>query len=77
MTFPSLEFASERTRFVTRARQITVSAPQRSEEMELVFTPGKHRVYAGEPLRLDVRWSCMLGTKRIACAAVRAGLPER
>jgi hypothetical protein len=65
VVFPALEFTSEKTRFITAARQITVSAPRRSDEMELSITPGKRRVYAGEPLRLDVRWTCRVPTERL------------
>lgn len=63
--FPALEFVSDAARFVTSARQIQVSTPDRSDEMELCFTPGKRRVYAGEPLRLDVRWTCRVPTRRL------------
>lgn len=33
--------------------------------MKLVITPGQRRVYVGQPLRLDFRWSCALSTKRL------------
>lgn len=65
ITFPALSFVSDQTRFAVAGRQIMVSIPQRTPEMELEFSPGKKTVHVGEPLRVDVRWSCRLTTKRL------------
>jgi hypothetical protein len=65
VVFPALEFDSGKTRFQNPATEIMVSAPQRTTEMSLVVAPGKKRVYAGEPLRLDVTWSCDVPAKRL------------
>lgn len=65
VVFPALEFRSESTRFKNPATEIMVSAPQRTDEMTLVVAPGKKRIYAGEPLRLDVTWTCDVPAKRL------------
>jgi len=63
--FPALEFRSQRTRFQNPVTEIVVSTPQRSAEMVLTVVPSKQRIYVGEPLRLDVTWSCDVAAKRL------------
>ncbi|MEP4079898.1 hypothetical protein [Haloferula sp.] len=65
VSFPSLSFESETVRYQTAPRQLLVSSPQRSPEMELAITAGKSQVVAGEPLRVDIRWTCRVPTKRL------------
>ncbi|MGB6221933.1 hypothetical protein [Haloferula sp.] len=65
VTIPALSFESETTRYQSPPMPVLVSVPQKSSEMELTLTPGKKQVMVGEPLRVDVRWSCQVPTKRL------------
>lgn len=65
ITIPSFEFQSDTTIYRTLARQILVSTPSESEAMTFTMTPAKTTVYAGEPLRIDVRWEANLITNQI------------
>ncbi|TWT84100.1 hypothetical protein CA13_55760 [Planctomycetes bacterium CA13] len=63
--FPALNFTSDSGSFRTTATQILVSEPQRSSDMTLELRPEKRSVYQGQPLRVDVTWTCKLTTNRI------------
>ncbi len=60
ITMPSIEFTSGNAVYQTRAVQMVVGEPQRSDKMKLAANPKKLRVYEGEPLRVDLSWDCAL-----------------
>lgn len=60
VTLDPIRLSSNTTTYQTRALQILVSEPQASSEMSLTLKPVKHTVYVGEPLRLDLSWTCAL-----------------
>ncbi|MGD7654080.1 MAG: hypothetical protein ACQCXQ_12745, partial [Verrucomicrobiales bacterium] len=65
LTLPAFEFTSGETTCQTAPAQILVREPIRSSDMSLTFTPAKTRVYQGEPVRLDLRWSCSLDASKL------------
>ncbi|MEM7790622.1 MAG: hypothetical protein AAF546_04405, partial [Verrucomicrobiota bacterium] len=65
ITFPSLQFLGESRSYQTLPKQILVGEPTRNEAMSLSLTPSKRKVYVGEPLRVDFKWSCNLDASRL------------
>lgn len=65
VTFPALDFLAEGILYRSIPLQILVDAPVRSDAMAVTLTPAKRRVYAGEPLRLDLTWNCDLEAGRL------------
>ncbi len=53
---PALQFSSENTTYQTAPLSIRVQTPLESEQMTLSLEPAKHRVYVGEPLRINLTW---------------------
>lgn len=60
VTVPSLQFFAGEKIYQTRPARILVGEPQRSDKMKIAVSLAKLRVYAGEPLRLDLAWNCAL-----------------
>ena len=60
VTVPSLRFLVGEKIYQTRPARILVGEPQLSDKMKISVSPAKSRVYAGEPLRLDLVWDCGL-----------------
>ena len=60
LTLPPLEFVSGEFIYQTKPVQIMAGEPQRSAAMSLTLKPAAQRVYAGEPLRIDLTWDCSL-----------------
>jgi tetratricopeptide (TPR) repeat protein len=56
LTLPGFDFQSATTAYQTKPIQLLVSEPIRSDEMSLTLKPQKLKVYAGEPLQIDLTW---------------------
>jgi hypothetical protein len=65
VTFPSLDFVAEEVVYRSVPQQILVGTAVRSEAMAVSLKPAKRRVYVGEPLRLDLSWTCDLEAGRL------------
>jgi tetratricopeptide (TPR) repeat protein len=60
LTLPTFDFQSASTAYQTKPIQILVSKPMRSDKMSLELKPGKLKIYAGEPLQIDLKWHSSL-----------------
>jgi tetratricopeptide (TPR) repeat protein len=65
VTFPTLDFAADGVVYRSVPQQILVGSAVRSEAMAVRLTPAKRRVYVGEPLRVDLSWTCDLQAGRL------------
>jgi tetratricopeptide (TPR) repeat protein len=66
ITIPPIEFRSESSHYRSRPKQLTISKPIQSRDMDLMIQPKKTQIYVGEPLQVDLTWETNLEANKLA-----------
>lgn len=73
-TLPSIALIGDQGTFRTEVKQFLVSKPSRSDAMTLSIEPVKRSVYVMEPLRIDLRWECMIDAVKLREMKLLSGI---